>query len=244
MNINVFENFDKMSCEAAKLIISLINKKPESLITFANGNSPKGVFKYLLQAKDDGKVDLTKCKFVILDNFVGISKEDEDVLYSSLNEEFFKIAGILPEQIYDFETRTSDLNVECKRIDDIIFEHGSLDIILLGIGMNGHLGFNEPGSSFNSYTHIIDLDETTQKVGQQYFKHSVSISKGITLGIKHILESKVAIGIADGTKKANIVQKWFEGSITEEMPCSALNLHSNAYVFLDKEAYAKINDKK
>lgn len=240
MKINVFESFDKMSYEAAEMIINYVNNKPNSLLTFANGNSPSGVFKNLVQAKRDGRVDLTRTQYVILDDFIGISMEEENNLYSSLKEEFFIPGNIQPKQIHNFNTRSENLELECQRIDNIIFENGGLDIVLLGIGMNGHLGFNEPGASFESYTHIVDLDETTRVVAQQYFKDSADISKGITLGIKHLLESTLAIGIADGTKKADIVKKWLEGETTIEVPCSSLNLHPNAYLFLDEGAYSNI----
>ncbi len=108
--------------------------------------------------------------------------------------------------------------------------------MIVGVGMNGHIGFNEPGVSFDNYSHVINLDETTQSVGQKYFDRPVALKQGITLGLKHLLESKKALMIANGSKKAGIIKKALEEEISNSVPASIIRKHSNGVVMIDEEA--------
>jgi glucosamine-6-phosphate isomerase len=240
MNVKVLKNYEELSRETGELIVQLIHNKPKAVICLASGNSPLGVFEFLIDEVNNKRVDLTQVTFIGLDDFVGMGKEDDGSGANMLYHHFYIPAGIKDTQIHLFNTKTEDLDAECKRIDNIIFDNGGLDMILLGIGMNGHLGFNEPGVSFDLYSHVIELDETTKTVGQKYFKQQTPIDKGITLGIKHILEAKAAVVIADGVKKADVVQKMIQGPVTNEYPCTIISEHPNAYVFVDEAAYEKI----
>ena len=126
----------------------------------------------------------------------------------------------------------------------MIFEKGGIDLMIVGIGMNGHIGFNEPGVSFDNYSHVIDLDDTTVSVGQKYFKTAVSLQKGITLGLKHLQESKKVLLLANGTKKAGVIKKTVEGEITSSFPASIMQTHSNGFVIVDEEASSLLEHKK
>jgi 6-phosphogluconolactonase/glucosamine-6-phosphate isomerase/deaminase len=169
-----------------------------------------------------------------------MGKDDDGSSANMLHRDFFIPAHINESQIQFFNAKAESLEAECKRMDNIIFKHDGIDVMLLGIGMNGHLGFNEPGVSFDLYSHVIDLDETTKTVGQKYFKQQTEFSKGITLGIRHILEAKTAIVFADGLKKADVVQKMLKGPVTADYPCTIIREHSNAFVFIDEEANSKV----
>ena len=122
----------------------------------------------------------------------------------------------------------------------MIVRHGGLDLIVVGLGMNGHLGLNEPGSSFDNYCHVSDLAETTITVGQKYFLSETTLSKGITVGLKHLLEAKCAIVMANGNKKADVVNKMVCGAVTEEFPASIIQKHNNGQVWIDAEASSNI----
>jgi 6-phosphogluconolactonase/glucosamine-6-phosphate isomerase/deaminase len=128
------------------------------------------------------------------------------------------------------------MEAECSKMDAVISEKGGIDLMLVGVGMNGHIGFNEPGVSPQLYSHVINLDTTTQSVGQKYFKESTVLKKGITLGLQHLLEGRQAILMASGQKKSPVMQKALEGPISPEMPASIIRNHEQAYVMLDEDA--------
>ena len=129
-------------------------------------------------------------------------------------------------------------------MDEFISQKGGIDFMIVGVGLNGHIGFNEPGVSFDYYSHIINLAEMTLNVGQKYFDVPTTLHQGITLGLQHFLESKTAILMADGIKKADIIQKTFEEEITNNVPSTIIRKHKNAIVMLDEEAYQKVSAKK
>jgi 6-phosphogluconolactonase/glucosamine-6-phosphate isomerase/deaminase len=121
-------------------------------------------------------------------------------------------------------------------MDAVIREKGGIDLMIVGIGMNGHIGFNEPGVSFDNYSHVIDLDETTLTVGQKYFKSKVNLQKGITLGLKHLLESKKVLLLANGKKKAEVIRRTAEENLTNTFPASIMQKHEHGIVMIDAEA--------
>src|SRR5438045_858479 len=128
-------------------------------------------------------------------------------------------------------------------MDDYIFHHGPIDLMIVGIGMNGHIGFNEPGISFSLYSHIADLDETTTTVGQKYFDSPAKLKQGLTLGLRHLLESRKLILLANGRKKAEVIQKTVEGKVSNNFPASIVQQHPNCVLMIDEEAGALLKGK-
>jgi 6-phosphogluconolactonase/glucosamine-6-phosphate isomerase/deaminase len=143
---------------------------------------------------------------------------------------------IRPEQIHLFNSLAVNVEQECSKMDAIISEKGGIDLMLVGVGMNGHIGFNEPGVAPGLYSHVIDLDATTQSVGQKYFKESTVLKRGITLGLQHLLESKQVILMASGQKKSTVIQSALEGPITPAMPASIIRKHKQGCVMVDEQA--------
>ncbi|MES1219892.1 MAG: 6-phosphogluconolactonase, partial [Bacteroidota bacterium] len=125
---------------------------------------------------------------------------------------------------------------ECKKMDEVIFEKGGIDLMIVGVGMNGHIGFNEPGVSFDNYSHVIDLDEMTITVGQKYFKGPVVLKQGITVGLKHLMQSKRVFMMANGAKKAEVIKTALEGEISNSFPASIMRTHPQGYVIIDEDA--------
>ena len=242
MKVNVLKDYSELSREAGEFISNFVQDHPKALICLASGSSPAGVYEYLAEEINSKRVDFSKVTFIGLDEFVGMGKDDDGSSANMLYRDFFTLAHINESHIQFFNTKAENLEAECKRMDNIILQHGGIDMILLGIGMNGHLGFNEPGVPFDLYSHVVELDDTTKTVGQKYFKQQTEFSKGITLGIKHILEAKTAIILADGLKKADVVQKMLTGSVTADYPCTIMNEHPNAFVFIDEDAYSKVEN--
>jgi 6-phosphogluconolactonase/glucosamine-6-phosphate isomerase/deaminase len=148
----------------------------------------------------------------------------------------FEPLHLLPAQIHLFNALADDLAKECTVMDKTIFEKGGIDLIVVGVGMNGHIGFNEPGTSFDHYAHVTELDNTTLTVGQKYFTLPVTLKKGITLGLKHLLESKEAFVLASGLKKAAIIKKTIEEKISSQIPATVIRSHPRGVVMIDEEA--------
>lgn len=141
-----------------------------------------------------------------------------------------------PSQYFLFDSLAENVEAECKKMDAVIAEKGGIDIMLVGIGMNGHIGFNEPGTSFTSLSHVIELDDTTKSVGQKYFKEKTVLHKGITIGLGHLMNAKKVFLKADGKRKAEVIKKTVEGEVNESFPASIMQQHANGFVVVDEEA--------
>ncbi|WP_221638640.1 glucosamine-6-phosphate deaminase [Paenilisteria weihenstephanensis] len=236
LNLKVSADYEAMSDAVAELVIKTIQESPEGLYCFAGGDTPVGTLRRLVSAHKAGEIDLQKAYFVELDEWVGLDGSDDGSCLNYLETELFGPAKIDRSHYHYFDAKSADLQAECDAADKFIEEHGGLELILLGVGVNGHLGFNEPGVSFENYAHVIDLDSTTQNVGQKYFTKEVDRTKGITLGVKHILNAKTAVLVANGEKKREAIAHLLEEKVTNEWPVTVLRNHTNANVFIDKEA--------
>lgn len=230
-----------MSIAAADRIVEQVRQKPDSLLCFPSGDSPVGVFNTLINYANTGKIDLSRCYFIGLDEWVGMGKNDEGSCTWSLYESFFNQLDIAADHIRFFDARAGDLDASCKAMDDFIKDKGPLDIMMVGTGMNGHIGLNEPGTDFNSYSHHSPLAPMTISVGQKYFKQQTELHEGITLGLKHLQEVKTPILIASGIKKAAIVKQALEGPVTNQRPASIFQTLPSGIVFLDEEAASELN---
>ncbi len=236
MIIQIHPDYSTLSKATANLIIDYIRKKPNSLVCLASGHTPIGVFEELKNAVHAKEVDLSKCRFLSLDEWIGIDPQDSGSCLSMLQKDCFIPLSIEANQIEFFNVETNELQKECNRINLMIEQNGGLDIMLVGVGTNGHIGMNEPGTSFDSYAHISELAEETKQVGQKYFEKETSLSTGITLGLKHLRETKLPIVMASGKKKAAIMAKGLKKIANEEIPLSVVNLISEGYVMLDQDA--------
>jgi glucosamine-6-phosphate isomerase len=244
MKLQILADYSALSKTTANLIIDYIKRKSASLICLASGHTPIGVFQELQKAVQAKQVDLSKCTFLSLDEWVNIDPSDPGSCLSMLQKDCFAPLGIGANQVEFFDVSVPDLQEECNRINTLIESHDGLDIMLVGVGTNGHIGMNEPGTSFNSYAHISELTEETKSVGQKYFQKNTSLSLGITLGLNHLREAKLPIVMANGTKKAAIIAKGLQGIATEEIPLSVVHLIPQVYLMLDQEAASLIQDSK
>ncbi|EUJ47513.1 glucosamine-6-phosphate deaminase [Paenilisteria rocourtiae] len=238
LNLTVLADYEMMSDAATDLVIGTLKKAPEGLYCFAGGDTPVGTLRRLVAAHKNGEIDLQKAYFVELDEWVGLDGADKGSCLNYLETELFGPAEIDAAHYHYFQAKSVDLEGECQAANEFIEMHGGLELILLGVGVNGHLGFNEPGVSFENYAHLIDLDSTTQDVGQKYFTKEVDRTKGITLGIKHILEAKTAILVANGEKKQAAITHLLEEKVTDNWPVTILRKHENAHIFIDENAFA------
>jgi len=236
MKVKVYPDYKSMSRAAADLISAYIKNKPNSLICLASGHSPLGVFQCMVDDVKSEKLNLGRCNFVSLDEWVGIPASQKGSCREMMDKDLFVPLSVAEHQIVFFDGMDTDLNGQVDKINDLINANGGLDIMLVGVGMNGHIAMNEPGTSFDSVAHVSTLAEETKTVGQKYFDTATQLSRGITLGLKHFRDAKLPILVANGEKKASIVSKILTSSPSESLPASVIQLTDQGIVMLDEAA--------
>ncbi|MCF0056802.1 glucosamine-6-phosphate deaminase [Dyadobacter sp. CY356] len=242
MKLSIYSDKDAMSKATADLVVDQIRQKPDSLLCFPSGESPTVVLKYLVQYGLEGQVDFSQCRFVGLDEWIGMDENDEGSCKHYLYSSFFNPLKINPEQIIFFDGLAANPDQECERMNQYILKNGPIDLMMVGLGMNGHIGLNEPGVDFHSYAHTTELDPVTVKVAQKYFTKTTELSGGITLGLQHFQEAKTAVLIVAGEKKADIVSKILTEEISNKIPGTIVRSHRNSFVFLDEASASDLSD--
>ena len=240
MKLEIFDNHEKQSQAAADMIIGTINKNPAAVLCLATGDSPRRTYELVVEKVKTNQIDLSRCSFIGLDEWVGIAPSNTGSCDWFLHHYLFKPLNINSAQIFLFDAMAHDLDAECKKMNAIIGEKG-IDCMLVGVGINGHIGFNEPGTPEDSLAHVIDLDATTLSVGTKYFSGSMETSKGITLGLKQFLQSATAIMMANGKKKSGIIKSTLENNVNTNIPSTLIRKHPNAVLMIDREAAADLN---
>jgi glucosamine-6-phosphate isomerase len=236
MKVFISDNYKAMSEKALDEVKQLMKLRANPLICTASGDSPAGLYKELVENVNLKELDASNWYFVSLDEWAGMNGNDEGSCRFHLNNDLFNPLQIPAERICFFDGRADDLEEECLRIENFIKEHGGIDVAIIGLGMNGHAGMNEPGTSPDLYSHIAEIDPITQKVGQKYFKEQKQLSQGLTLGIASLMKIRHIMLLVSGSKKAEIVQRVLEGEISVTLPASLLRNHPNFKVYLDREA--------
>jgi glucosamine-6-phosphate isomerase len=234
MTLQTFPDYAALSAHAANHIAETIRRKPDAMLCLASGDTPTGTYRLLAEMATAGAVDLSRCRFVGLDEWVGFGPQDVGSCGYLVYRDLFTPATIRPDQITYFDAKAADLQAECRRVDAVIAANGGLDLLLVGIGMNGHIALNEPGTPFTNRCHVSELAETTKTVGQKYFEQPTVLSQGITLGLQHLTEAREVILMASGAKKAAIMQQALYGPITEQCPASIIQTHPNAIVMMSE----------
>jgi glucosamine-6-phosphate isomerase len=238
MDVKIFPNNELLSDYMAEQLVDQLVEKPTSLICFASGNSPKRAAALFVEKAIEKNIDTTQFKFVGLDEWVGVSSTTKGSCHHDFNEWIFDPLGIQPNQYHVFDGTTSDLAKACREMDEFIAQNGGIDLMIVGIGMNGHIGFNEPGVDFNQLSHVVPLDEITATVGQQYFEQSMELKYGITLGFQHLLQSQKVYLLANSSKKAEVVKRAIEGEVDRSFPASIMQQHTNGFILIDEAAAA------
>ena len=236
MITKIFIDNDALSDYLAEQMIDLILAKPDALICFASGNSPRNTAACFVQKVKDRNIDVSSFFFIGLDEWVGVPSALSGSCHNDFSNWFFEPLGIKNKQYHLFDGMSSNLDEECRLMDTFIQAHGGIDMMVVGIGMNGHIGFNEPGSNFEAKSHVVPLDEITATVGQKYFAQSMKLEHGITLGFQHLLAAKQVYLIANGTAKAEVIKKAVEGDVTSAFPASVMQLHPNGFILVDEAA--------
>ena len=243
MESKIYPDYDAMSAAAASLIIDCVRKKPAALLCFATGDTPRLTYQKLVEMAAEEEVDFSKVFIVGLDEWLGIPPDNSGSCQYFLRHYLLDPLKIKPSQIHLFDALSTDPAAECEKMNGVIAEKGPVDFMVVGVGMNGHIGFNEPGTDPNSVAHVAALDNTTKTVGQKYFEQEVAISQGITLGLKQVFEANTMLMIANGKKKAPVIQRTLEGEISTEFPASLIRQNKNSILMIDSEAAQELKTK-
>lgn len=231
MNYITVDTYEKLSRQAANIISAQVILKPESVLGLATGSSPIGTYKQLIEWYNKGDVDFSKVTSVNLDEYVGLDGTNEQSYRYFMNKNFFEHINIDINNTFVPNGCAVDLAGEGKRYDEHIAELGGIDLQLLGIGLDGHIGFNEPDKYFVKSTHVVDLHESTIKANSRFFANIDDVPKrAITMGMVSIMQAKKILLIASGKEKRDVLKKAFYGPITPEIPASILQLHPDITV--------------
>jgi galactosamine-6-phosphate isomerase len=242
MQLNVFKNYQELSAFTADIAAQSIKEKPDLVLCMASGSTPSLTCDLLVKKLKQEKIDYSHLSFIGLDEWVGLPPANTGSCHYFFKTKIFKPLQLKPGQYHLFDACASDLRQECKKMDELIAGRGGIDLMIVGIGLNGHIGFNEPGTSFSSLTHVAELEDITKSVGQQkYFNEPVVLDKGITIGLGHLMNTGKVLLIANGTKKAGVIRRTIEGPVTEEYPASIMQQHKNGIVVIDEEAAALLS---
>ncbi|WP_099159867.1 glucosamine-6-phosphate deaminase [Virgibacillus ndiopensis] len=241
MEIIKVKDYQEMSNEACSLIVENIKEKPKSVLGLATGSTPEGLYQQLIRKYQQKEVSFQQALTFNLDEYVGITIDDPNSYYYFMNEKLFNHIDIQKSNTYIPNGMVDNLDKECHDYEQLIRHAKYIDIQLLGLGLNGHIGFNEPGTSFSSRTHIVDLDESTRKANARFFDSLNEVpTKAITMGIDTIMESKKIVLLVSGEKKADAVTRLVNGAVSEEFPASILQKHNNVIVIADEAALKKM----
>lgn len=240
MYVNIVNDYDEMSLQAAICFVSELKKKPNSVVCFSTGSTPIGMYDLLIKKHQSGEIDMSQIVSFNLDEYLGLKYEHDQSYYYYMNNTIFKFIELPRNNIYvpnmSFHNK-NDINEFCLWYEDELEKRGGIDLLILSIGSNGHLAFNEPGAPLNSVTRKVKLSKKTINDNARFFAKVEEVPQwAITMGIKTILSAKKIIFIVSGLNKAQAIKDTLEGPITNTVPTSFLQFHNNITAFIDKEA--------
>jgi glucosamine-6-phosphate deaminase len=230
-----------MSEVAASIVARAIAKNKKVVLALPTGKTPRELYRFLIKAYRRGSISFKKIIAFNLDEYVGLSPTDKASYHFYMKENFFKFIDIKSKNIFIPDGQAKNLKRECRRYEKKIKRYGGLDLAILGLGKNDHLGFNEPGSSFNSKTRVVKLSKVTRKANAKFFKDGKIPVFAITMGLKTIFSAKKIILLASGREKAEAVKKALAVPINPQIPASILRQHPNTIFILDRAAASGIN---
>lgn len=240
--MKIFEtaNYQEMSRKAANILSAQVILKPDCVLGLATGSTPIGTYDQLVDWYEKGDVDFSEVKTVNLDEYRGLTRDNEQSYYYFMHRHLFDRVNIVPENTYVPDGTEKDARKECDRYERLIESMGGVDIQLLGLGHNGHIGFNEPAPVFAQRTHCVDLTESTIEANKRFFASAEDVPRqAYTMGIGTIMKAKKILLIVSGEDKADIVAKAFFGPVTPEVPASILQLHGDVIIVADRAALSK-----
>ena len=244
MKIIAAKDYTDLSRKAANIISAQVIMKPDAVLGLATGSTPMGAYRQLIQWYEKGDLDFSRTMSVNLDEYIGLSGSHEQSYRAFMDHNFFDHVNIKKENTFIPNGLAEDTDQECSRYNNIIKNIGGIDLQILGIGSNGHIGFNEPGAAFEKETHIVTLAESTRLSNARFFASVEEVpTHAITMGIRSIMLAKKILLLASGEKKAQALYDSFFGPVTPLVPASILQLHNDCILIADEPALSLIQEK-
>ena len=241
MKIYKAADYNEMSRKAANIIASQVIMKPDCVLGLATGSTPIGTYERLVELYEEGDLDFSDVKTVNLDEYKGLPRTNDQSYYYFMHDNLFDKVNIDPANTNLPDGMEPDSDQECARYEDLIRSLGGVDLQLLGLGHNGHIGFNEPADAFDKETHCVDLQESTIEANKRFFASADEVPKqAYTMGIGTIMRAKKILIVVSGEDKADIVAKAFFGPVTPAVPASILQMHGDVTLVADAAALSKI----
>ncbi len=241
MQIYRAKDYEDMSRKAANIIASQVVLKPDCVLGLATGSTPIGAYKNLVEKYEQGDLDFSQVTTVNLDEYKGLPRENDQSYYYFMHDNLFDHVNVKPENTHLPDGTKEDSDEECARYEELIRTLGGQDLQLLGLGHNGHIGFNEPDTVFEKTTHCVDLQESTIEANKRFFASADDVPKqAYTMGIGTIMQAKKILVVVSGEDKADTVAKAFFGPVTPEVPASILQFHKDVILVADEAALSKV----
>ena len=241
MKVYIGKNYDEMSRIAANVLSAQVMMKPDCVLGLATGSTPIGTYKVLIERCAAGDLDFSQVKSINLDEYVGLSGEHDQSYRYFMNNNLFNHINIDKANTNVPNGLAEDVDAECERYNNVINTLGPIDIQVLGMGHNGHIGFNEPDDHFPLETHKVDLAQSTIDANARFFASADEVPRqALTMGIKTIMQAKAVLVVVNGEGKAEIVKKAFSGPVTPQVPASILQMHPNVILVGDEAALSQL----
>lgn len=235
MKVTVLKSAEEIGVEVAKIFIEEVKNNPSCVLGLATGATPIPTYQNIIKMHKDENVSFKNVKTYNLDEYCDLPKDDKNSYYTFMHEQLFNGLDILEENVHFLDGNADDTDAECASYDKAVKEAG-IDIQLLGIGNNAHIGFNEPADKFTEGSFKVKLTESTINANKIYFDENTMPHYALTVGVKQIMSAKKVILIATGEKKAEAVRNMIKGEVTPNVPASILQEHEDALIFLDEAA--------
>jgi glucosamine-6-phosphate deaminase len=237
MEVIVKDNYDEMSTLAAQLIAKVVREKPDCVLGLATGSTPVGTYKELIRMHKEEGLDFSRVVTFNLDEYIGLPPEHDQSYFYFMHDNLFNHINIKPENIHLPPGTDEDIEAACERYEQMIRDAGGIDIQLLGIGANGHIAFNEPGSSLGSRTRVKTLDDKTIEDNSRFFDSIEDVPRyAVTMGIGTIMDSRSLLLLANKANKAHAISITVEGPVTALVPATVVQLHPKATIIVDQDA--------
>lgn len=241
MKIIVKKNYEDMSKAAAEFMAAVMKEKNDCVLGLATGGTPVGMYKDLINMYNEGKVDFSKVTCINLDEYIGLNGEHSQSYRYFMNKNLFDHVNVDKSRTFVPNGMAEDIEKECKAYDERIENIGGIDIQLLGIGPNGHIGFNEPNEYLTTATHLTSLKESTIEANARFFDNEDEVPRqAITMGLGGIMKAKKILLIASGKNKAEVLAALSSGKITTKIPATLLQVHPDVTVIVDEDAASLI----
>ncbi|MBQ3115303.1 MAG: glucosamine-6-phosphate deaminase [Clostridia bacterium] len=238
MKVIVCDNYDEMSLQGAKIFEKQIREKANSILGLATGSTPIGMYQHLIKMHKEEGLDFSKITSFNLDEYYPISQTNDQSYRYFMNEQLFNHINIDKNNTFVPNGEATDADLECKQYDEKIAQYGGIDIQLLGIGRNGHIGFNEPDKKLFASTHKTDLTQDTIDANSRFFDDIKDVpTKALTMGIGSIMKAKTVVLLASGKNKHEVVNAMLDDFITTDIPSTLLKAHPDFILICDKDAY-------